>query len=67
MRSPSSLTTSSLQLRPSVVERPIPGRLDLPMVDTSSVQRDQRHAGAMLDGMDHGSVDPALHSDTVIL
>lgn len=37
------------------------------MINTGSVQGDQRHTGAVLDKMDRDSVDPALHTDTVMI
>ena len=37
-------------------------RLDLAMINTGAVQRNERHAVAMLDVMDQDFVDPALHS-----
>jgi hypothetical protein len=42
-------------------------RLDLTMINTGSVQSDQRHTGAVLDEVDRDSVDPALHTDTVMI
>ena len=36
-------------------------RLDLAMINTGAVQRNERHAAAVLDVMDPDFVDPALH------
>jgi hypothetical protein len=40
-------------------------RLGLAMINTGSVQGDQRHTGAVLDKADRDTVDLALHCTTV--
>ena len=42
-------------------------RLDLAMVDTGPMQSDERHADAVLDIVNRDSVDPAVHTDTVMI
>jgi hypothetical protein len=37
------------------------------MINTDTVQSDQRHTAAVLDVVDHDVVDPTLHTDTVIV
>ncbi len=42
-------------------------RLDLTMIHAGAVQGDNRHTTAVLDPMDHGFVDPALHGNTLTI
>ena len=57
------------------IDPPVPGigndrldrRLDLPMINTCTVQRNQRHTAAMLDVMDQYPIDPTLHTATVVI
>ena len=42
------------------------GGLEFAMVDTGTVERDERHSDPMLDIVDRHGPDPALHTDTVM-
>ena len=56
------------------VDPPIPGAgndgldrcFDLAMTNARSVESDQRHSCAVLHDIDRDSVDPTLHTDTVL-